>query len=188
MTAFGELVDQVTREIRGCLSAVNPCDVDRAVEEITRSGRVFLAGAGRSGSAIRAHAVRLMHAGKTVHVVGDVTVPPITEKDLLLVGSGSGRTESLVANARKAKNAGARLLVITIDPDSPLAQLADTVVQIPAPAPKVVSTRKLPASIQPMGNLFEQGLFILLDLFVMMMMARQGLTSDAMFARHANLE
>ena len=67
MTAFGELVDQVTREIRGCLSAVNPCDVDRAVEEITRSGRVFLAGAGRSGSAIRAHAVRLMHAGKTVH-------------------------------------------------------------------------------------------------------------------------
>ena len=178
----------MTGELNTCLSNVSSESVASAVEEITRSKRVFLAGAGRSASGIRAHGIRLMHMGKTVYVVTDTVTPPITDADLLLVGSGSGRTDSLLSIARKATRAGARLLVITIDPDSPLAELANTVVEVPAPAPKVVSEREQPTSIQPMGNLFEQGLFILLDIFIVMMMEQQGLTSDEMFARHANLE
>ena len=62
------------------------------------------------------------------------------------------------------------------------------VASVPAPASKVVSDRELPTSIQPMGNLFEQALFVLLDIFIMMLMEREGLTSDEMFTRHANLE
>lgn len=188
MSSFNELVCGVTKELATCLSAVSPSSVEGAIDEITKSKRVFLAGAGRSGLAIRAGAIRLMHLGKTAHVVGEVTTPPITDKDLLLVGSGSGRTETLVATARKAKKERARLLVITIDHESPLAQLADRVVEIPAPAPKVVSSREPAKSIQPLGNLFEQGLLILLDVIVTMLMERQGLSSDEMFTRHANLE
>ena len=188
MSSFSELVCGVTTELATCASAVSPSSVEGAVDEITKSKRVFVGGAGRSGLAIRAGAVRLMHLGKTAHVVGEVTTPPITDEDLLLVGSGSGRTETLLATAQKAKKEGARLLVITIDPESPLAQLADRIVEVPAPAPKVVSSRAPAKSIQPLGNLFEQTLLILLDVIVTMMMERQGLSSDEMFTRHANLE
>ena len=188
MSSFRGMVRGVTAELATCLSAVSPPNVEGAIDEITKSKRVFLAGAGRSGLAIRAAAMRLMHLGKTVHVVGEVTTPSITDGDLLLVGSGSGRTETLVAIARKAKEESARLLVITIDPESPLAQLADRIVAIPAPSPKVVSSREPAKSIQPLGNLFEQGLLILLDVIASMIMERQGLSSDEMFTRHANLE
>lgn len=188
MSSFNELVCGVTGELTKCLSAVAPSSIEEAIDEITKSVRVFLAGAGRSGLAIRAGAMRLMQLGKTVHVVGEVTAPPITDKDLLLVGSGSGRTETLLATARKAKQEHARLLVITIDRESPIARVADHVVEIPAPAPKVVSSKEPAKSIQPLGNLFEQGLLILLDVIVTMMMELQGLSSDEMFTRHANLE
>jgi len=188
MSSFEELAGAVTGELRECLTSVSGSSVERAVDEIARCRRVFLAGSGRSGAGIRAHAVRLVHMGKAVHVVGDVTTPPIAGDDLLLVGSGSGRTASLVNAGEKAKQAGARVLVVTIDPESPLAALADHVVEVPAPAPKVVSERELPTSVQPMGNLFEQALFILLDIFVMLMMEREGMTSEEMFGRHANLE
>ena len=188
MTAFENLAGAVADELKACLLSVSPSSVEEAVDAIGSCRRVFLAGTGRSGAGIRAHAMRLMHLGKIVHVVGDATTPPITGEDLLLAGSGSGRTASLVAMGEKAKRAGARVLLVTIDPESPLAQLADLVVEVPAPAPKVVSERELPSSIQPMGNLFEQALFVLLDIFVIMLMEREGLTSDEMFARHANLE
>ena len=188
MSSYEDLVEAVMKELRECLLAVRRERVEQAVEEIARCKRVFVAGMGRSGAGVRAHAVRLMHLGRTVHVVGETTTPPIASDDLLLIGSGSGRTASLIATGEKAKKAGARVLLVTIDPESPLAQLADCVVEVPAPAPKVVSERRLPDSVQPMGNLFEQALFILLDIFVMMLMARDGLTSDEMFARHANLE
>ena len=188
MSSFADLVRAVTSELAQCLSRVPPESVERAVDEITTGKRVFLAGSGRSGSGVRAHAVRLVHMGKAAHVVGDATTPPITDRDLLLIGSGSGRTASLVSTAEKAKKAGARILLVTIDPESPLARLAHTIVEIPAPAPKVVSSREPATSIQPLGNLFEQALFILLDIFIMLMMQREGITSDEMFARHANLE
>ena len=188
MPSFTELVDSITNEVRGCLRAVSPSSIEEAVEAIAKSKRVFLAGSGRSGAGIRAHAIRLMHLGKTVYLVGEVAVPPITGNDLLLVGSGSGRTKTALVTAQEAKKRGARILVITIDPQSPLAQLADNVVEVPAPAPKVIASKELPKSIQPMGNLFEQALFILLDILVMMIMEREGISSEEMFGRHANLE
>lgn len=181
-------IKSVAQEIDRCLEVVDVSSVDRAIEQITAAKRVFLAGAGRSALAVRAHAMRLMHMGKTAYVVGDVTTPNIESDDLLLIGSGSGRTASLLASAQKAKGLEARLLLLTIDPQSPIGLLADDVVKIAAPSPKATQTPGAVASIQPMGALFEQCLFVLLDLMILSMMQRQGLSSQQMFAHHANLE
>lgn len=40
---------------------------------LSEGGRVFVAGAGRSGLVLRMAAMRLMHLGLTVHVAGDTT-------------------------------------------------------------------------------------------------------------------
>jgi 6-phospho-3-hexuloisomerase len=43
-------------------------------------------------------------------------------------------------------------------------------------------------SVQPMGNLFEQALFITFDAIVMTLRDRKGVTPQEMEARHRNLE
>ncbi len=43
-------------------------------------------------------------------------------------------------------------------------------------------------SVQPMGSLFEQSLFILHDLIVLRLMERMGTTASQMAKRHRNVE
>ena len=107
---------------------------------------------------------------------------------MLIIGSGSGRTQSVLAQAVKAQQAGTRLLLFTIHPASPLAESADTVVVIPAFSPKAEGPAQAKTSIQPMASLFEQCLFLLMDALVILLMHRLGATSEDMFKRHANLE
>ena len=131
MSSFETLFTGVIGEIDRCLRAVSPEQFDAAVETIDAAERVFVAGAGRTGLAMRAFAMRLMHLGKTAYVVGETTTPGIAAGDLLVIGSGSGRTASLQAAAGKAKQLGARILLLTIDPGSPIGKLADAIVEIP---------------------------------------------------------
>lgn len=178
----------IVDEIGRCLSAVPAPAVEQAVRIIGESPRIFVAGAGRSGLAMRAFAMRLMHAGKTVHVVGDVTTPNIQAADWLIIGSGSGSTGSLRGQAEKAKALGAKILLITIVPESPIGLLADLVIHVPAPSPKAPGAAATVASVQPMGSLFEQCLFLLGDVLIFLLMEQRDLKSETMFVRHANLE
>jgi len=154
---------------------------------IEAAERIFCAGAGRSGLAVRGFAMRLMHLGKTVHVMGDVTTPGVRTSDLLIVASGSGRTASLVAAVEKAKEIGVKVLLLTIDPDSPIGKMADFSVKFPAPSEKVKGGGYA-VSIQPLGALFEQSLLIFMDSLIVTIMNRSNQTSSIMFKNHANLE
>lgn len=162
--------------------------INNLVGTLTRRNTVFIAGAGRSGFLLRCFAMRLMHMGQNVHMIGDVTTPAAKAGDTLLIGSGSGETASLVSMAKKAKVRGMTVSLITTNPKSTIAKLADAVAVIPAPTPKAKGKVKTAPSSQPMGNLFEQSMFLVLDCVVMLLMEKNRLTSDMMFARHANLE
>ncbi len=183
-----ETLKTIVAELGECLTKVSPDSIEAALDELSKTQRVFLAGAGRSALAIRGFAMRLMHMRKTVYVVGETTTPGIKKGDLLIIGSGSGRTASLLSMAQKSKQLGARLMLVTIDPQSPIGELADCVVQIPAPSPKAQSDKPLSKSVQPMGSLFEQSLLLLLDSMVLLLMDKENISSDEMFASHANLE
>ncbi len=161
---------------------------DSLIGALTGAGAVFVAGAGRSGFFMRSFAMRLMHMGKRVHMLGDVTTPSAQPGDTLLIGSASGETGSLGSMAKKAKTLGMTLALVTANPASTIASMADAVVVLPAPTPKNPGGAGAVLSTQPMGNLFEQGMLLLLDCVVMELMEKEGLTSDRMFTRHANLE
>lgn len=187
---FDVIARSILDELRRTLNQISCAEIDSLVREVTGARRVFVAGAGRSGLAMRSFAMRLAQLGLTVHVVGETTSPAVRPGDLLLIGSGSGVTDRLVHYAGKAAEAGARVAAATADPASPAARLADVVVVIPAPTPK--SSKEAigqeQRSGQPMGTLFEQSLGVLLDACVMLLMARLDETGRSMFARHANLE
>jgi 6-phospho-3-hexuloisomerase len=187
MLAMDTPTRAVLAELDRTLGAISPQDAENLVDRILGAKNVFLAGAGRSGLAVRAFAMRLMHMGFGAYVVGEIVTPGMKADDLLLIGSGSGATASLVAMAEKAKKIGAGVALVTIFPDSRIGQLADAVVKIPAPTPKGEGAAQF-TSVQPMGSLFEQSLLIFFDIIVMRLMEKKGLDSTTMFERHANLE
>jgi 6-phospho-3-hexuloisomerase len=184
---FREGKNAVLAELEQTLGRVDAESVERMVGFLEQARTIFIAGAGRSGLMIRSFAMRLAHLGRSVQVVGDVTTRGMAPGDVLLVASGSGETRGILALAQSAVEKGGKVGVITIFPESSLSKLAECVVVIPAPTPKI--RRASPGtSIQPMGTLFEQSLLIALDVMVMMLMEKLGQTSEQMFKRHANLE
>lgn len=185
MATYPDLVTGICAELSTALKSINEDDLAALRQALLRANRVFVAGKGRSGLQMRAFAMRLMHLGLTVHVVDDVTTPAIGAGDLLVVGSGSGATASLVQYAARAKSLKAQVALITTAATSPIGEQSDYHLRIPAPSPKTDGTG---GSIQPMANLFEQSLLLVLDILTMQLMAELNLTSEQMFTRHANLE
>lgn len=182
-----EYAVEVVKELDRTLANISADEAERLVEKIATSKKILVAGAGRSGLAMKAFAMRLAHMGFEAYVVGETVTPNFEEADLLLIGSGSGETGSLVSMAGKAKKIGGSVALITILPESSIGKLADLSVKIPAPTPKA-SGAEAWISIQPMGSLFEQSLLIFLDIIILKLMEQMANDSANMFKRHANLE
>ncbi len=185
---MGRAIEQILAEVSACVSQVSTEDLALAAELIEASPRIFVAGAGRSGLCMRALGMRLMHLGKTVYVVGETTAPGIAAEDLLILGSGSGRTTSLLAMAGQARRQCAKLLLFTTDAGSALAGLVDQCVLIPAPSLRMGEGPRAHRSVQPLGTLFEQSMLILCDSLILGLMQRTGVNAAQMAERHANLE
>ncbi len=180
-------ISQILDELGTTMGHVCNDSAEKLADAIIDAQTIFVAGAGRSGLAMKSFAMRLIHMGFDAYVVGETVTPSITEKDVLLIGSGSGSTSSLVVGANKADAIGATICLITIDENSPIGKLAGMVLTIPAPSPKI--DRELGfRSVQPMGSLFEQSLLLTLDAIVLLLMEKTGKTTELMFTRHANLE
>ncbi|GAB3285655.1 6-phospho-3-hexuloisomerase [Kineosporia babensis] len=175
----------ITEEVGACAQQVAGADLSRLAQLLDRYERVFVLGAGRSGLALRMTAMRLMHLGLTVHVVGEVTTPAIGPQDILLTASGSGSTAAVVRAAETAVAAGAEVAAITTNPRSRLAELAGTVVVVPA-AEKL--DRSGAASSQYAGSLFEQTVMLIGDALFHALWLNSGASGDDLWPRHANLE
>jgi 6-phospho-3-hexuloisomerase len=182
------VIEQILVELGDCVRQVSAESLTQAGALIESSSRIFVAGAGRSGLCMRAFGMRLMHLGKTVHVVGETTTPGIVAKDLLVLGSGSGRTTSLFVMAEQARRLDAQVLLFTTDAQSPLATLSNLQVVIPAPSFRVIDGRHDSISVQPLGTLFEQSMLILCDSLILGLMRRTRVSAVQMFEHHANLE
>lgn len=152
---------------------------------IQHAERIFVVGAGRTGLALKAAAMRLMHLGLTVFVVGETTTPAIKAGDLLLAGSGSGTTSTIVKAAEKAAAVGAQILAISTTTDSPLAALATQLIVLPA-AQKQDHGGTI--SQQYAGSLFEQAVLLLTDAIFQTLWALDGTPAEELWQRHANLE
>ena len=101
---------------------------------------------------------------------GEQLTDMILSAKKILVASGSGTTGSLVSMTRKAKPIGAAIATVTIRPEGAIGQLADLVVEIPAPTPKAEMGY---TSIQPMGSLFEQSCLLYLDSVILRLMEKK---------------
>jgi 6-phospho-3-hexuloisomerase len=153
---------------------------------IIRANRIVTLGAGRVGLVMDAFSKRLVHLGLSANSYSDVTLPRIGKSDLLIIGSGSGNTPSIVTLARIANVKEIPILLFTSNPDSEIAKIALRSVVINAPNKDSVGN--VLQSKQPMTTLFEQSLFLWLDSLVLYIMNEKGISAIEMKERHNELE
>lgn len=179
-----DIRNAVVREVSSSLEHIPEEAIDRLSKRLDMEKRIFCDAAGRSRLQVEGFAMRLIQMGFRAHIVGEPTTPAIASGDVLLVCSASGETQSLVEHARKAHGMGTEVLLITAGEESSLGGLCDYKIIIEAPSKQ----EKTAGSVQPMGSLFEQSAGILFDIVVMYLMEHYGITSDAMYRNHSNLE
>jgi 6-phospho-3-hexuloisomerase/3-hexulose-6-phosphate synthase/6-phospho-3-hexuloisomerase len=169
-------------KIDGILDATDVAYDQQLTDFVDRAGRIFLAGAGRSALVARFFAMRLMHGGYDVYVVGEIVTPSLKKGDLLIVISGSGETETMIAFAKRAKELGAEIVLISAKDDSTLGDLANTIIPIGLPDlyGKVIG--------MPMGTVFELSTLIFLEAVISHIIHEKGIAEEEMRSRHANLE
>lgn len=182
-----ELIKAILEDLARTLRQVDARQIAALQAELLGAKRIFIAGRGRTGLQMRAFAMRLMHLGLNVHVVDEVTTPAIGAGDLLLIGSSSGRTGSLLRYVEIVSTTGARLAAITGNLESPIANAAASIVHIPAVNFKAGPSQN-ESSVLVMGSLFEHSLGLLCDLLIIRLQAALNVPQAAMNQRHANLE
>lgn len=172
----------IVNKIHSILSATDDAHAVRLTRMLDNAKRIFVSGAGRSGLITKFFAMRLMHSGYDVSVVGEIVTPSIKRGDLLIVISGSGETEQLIAFTKRAKEVGADILLITSKASSTIGDMADGVFQIGETA------QYTKVQGMPMGTVFELSTLFFLEALVSHLIHEKGIAEEEMRYRHANLE
>jgi 6-phospho-3-hexuloisomerase len=186
MADFVQMSQQVLGELSAVFARLDEEIPRQMTAAITQSRRIALHGVGREGLMMKAFAMRLIHLGFDAHVVGDVTTPPISAGDLLIASTGPGSTATVLAIMNVAKSAGAQVMLITAQPESKAAQIADHVLYLPAQT--MANDGDGSHSLLPMGSIFEIAMLLFFDLIALLLRDQTDQTADQMRRRHTNLE
>jgi 6-phospho-3-hexuloisomerase len=181
-----KVVGTILKEMETVLSKTAEEELQELAGQLQKAKRIFIIGEGRSGLMAKSFAMRLMHLGATVYVVGETITPAIAAGDLLVAVSGSGTTKSVVWTAEKTKSLGCEVIAVTTNPESALAAAATRILHVPA-ATKYRRENEI-KTIQPLGSLFDQCAHILFDTICLLFSRLNEVDHSAAFSRHSNLE
>jgi 6-phospho-3-hexuloisomerase len=191
--AYAEIMDRVKDSIDHVNAKETSRFVDLLVKE--RSHRVLVLGVGRSGLIGRAFAMRLMHLGFSVYVMGETITPAIGKGDLVIAISGSGMTKLAITAAEISEEVGAKVVAITSFPENRLGQMADYVVKVRGRTQiaeeRDYFTRQIAGihePLAPLGTIFEIACQVFLDSLVPELMHKLGVTEKQLKGRHATIE
>ena len=183
---YGSLYHTILAEHQQVFERQDLQGYEEFLELILPVKRIFVMGVGREGIAARSFAMRLMHLGKEVHWIWDDTTPGMHEGDLFIAVNGSGNISHINCVLENAVKTGATTVVVTGSPSGRASHIAAHCLFVPAAV--FNGTDPVVPSIQPMGNLFEQHLFLLFDITVMLLEEELCVSHEAMELRHRNIE
>ena len=172
----------VIEKISSILEATDDSYDVKLTALLDNAKRIFIAGAGRSKLVGNFFAMRLVHAGYDVSVVGEIVTPSIKSGDLLIIISGSGETEQLIAFTKSAKKVGASIVLISAKAESTIGDLAEAVFQIGR------AEQYAKVFGMPMGTVFELSTLLFLESTISHVIHEKGIPEEVMRERHANLE
>lgn len=184
---YKQTLNDVMSELNQALGSIDPASLERLTDDILSADKVFFVAVGRVLLAMQCVCKRLTHLGISAHCVGDITEPAITDKDLLIVGSGSGNSLFPLEIARKARElVNCRIVHVGSNPHSQMKDIADYMVRIPVRT-KLYLDDEI-ESRQPMTSLFEQSILLLGDILAKIIIEKENLDMKSLWQYHANLE
>lgn len=178
-------ISTILKELISVCENISETEYKTLVKLMKEDNVFYFAGEGRSGIVAKAIAMRLMHSGKEVYVVGESTTPAIGENDVLILISGSGKTNQIVHLGKQASAYGAYVFLVTSNKKALSHIWCASGLHIPA----ATKDRKYNESktIQPLGNQFDQSAHIILDAAIIDSMKLKK-DKKTMIAKHTNLE
>lgn len=185
---YRKLSEAVAKEHKKVFELLSIDELKKAMEAVIKAENIFVFAAGREGISLRGFAMRLAHLGKRVHWLFDDTTVGIGKNDLYITSEGFGEVGSFSYYLEKVKRAGGSIMIFTGNPDGAhIKKFADYVVFIRATA-YLANRKDVVPTIQMMGNQYEQHLYMLCDIIIMLLTEEMGLTYDDLEARHRNVE
>ena len=189
-------IKEILNNIENAEEYLDEESIENFEDIIINANNVFVTGAGRSGLAAKAFAMRLMHLGVSSYVVGETISPAINKDDCIIAISGSGETNTIVSAAKIAKNRGSKVLAVTSYPESTLGQLSDCYIVVKGRTKKEVDDENYMkrqiygnyTSLTPLGTAFELTTLVFLDAIVSELMEKMHQTESDLKARHTVLE
>lgn len=192
---LNDAIEEIVDNVKAVSYELDNESVEEMLRLLTTCKSVFILGLGRSGLVAKAFAMRLMHLGIGVYVVGETITPAIDGDDCFLAISGSGETSYIISTAQIAKKRGAKIIAVTSYVDSTLGKMADLVVHIKGrtkiDSEKNYIRRQINGkhqSLSPLGTLFEVTTLIFLDGIIAQLMVDMGKTEADLKERHTVLE
>jgi 6-phospho-3-hexuloisomerase len=194
-------MEQMATSIRKTAATLDKGETSAFFHRMLAAKRIYIAGAGRSGFIARAFAMRLLHLGFDVYVVGETITPALQPDDTLVVFSGSGETQSMVTFCTTVKDLKGRVCLITASPDSTMSRIADCVVNLGdltgyyrgdtstfEVRQMTGNYRSVASAFAPLGTLFETLALIFSDAVISALMEAKKENPGELKDRLTNME
>jgi 6-phospho-3-hexuloisomerase len=194
-------MEQMAVSIRKTIALLDKTETSAFFNRMLAARRIYVAGAGRSGLIARAFAMRMLHLGFDVYVVGETITPALEPGDTLVVFSGSGETHSMVTFSRTVKELGGSVCLITASPDSTMSGIADCVVNLGdltgyyrgdtytfEERQMTGQYRSVASAFAPLGTLFETMALVFTDAVISALMEAKKEGAGELKGRLTNVE
>jgi 6-phospho-3-hexuloisomerase len=182
-TDIKNIIKELSEEVSEVCSKIEEKELETIANYIDDSNNIFIYGNGRSGLVGKMFGMRLMHSGYNVFIVGETNTPSFTGKDLVIILSGSGKSEAINNMISKVRNIGGSSALVTASQDTSVKQLCDTTLHLRA------STKQNDIkTIQPLGNQFDQSLHLVLDGIIIYLNKKNKKRNEELKSMHFNLE
>jgi 6-phospho-3-hexuloisomerase len=182
---------------RKAIRDLDPDQIEEFLNLLLRAidKKIIVVGVGRSGFVGRAFALRLMNLGFHVYFLGETITPAAGKDDVFISISGSGTTKIVITASSTAKEIGMTVVAVTSHKESPLAKMADHIVEVSGRtklsqqedylARQLLGERE---SLSPLGTMFENNCMLFLDCLIVELMHRLGKTEGELREMHATIE
>ena len=166
--------------------------IDVLMDGLKNKRRFFLLASGRSGMILQCFETRLVHLGAEVHFISNSrSIPALRKKDILIVLSGSGTTEIVVAllNSYVNKVKPFSIISITSHPETIIGRVGDITIKLKGRTKKdkhKADDLDDSAVLTPEGTAFEQVAFTYLDAIIAELAIRLGKSDEDMLKEHSD--
>ena len=194
-------MEQMARSIKKTATLLDKTETADFFRQMLSAKRLYIVGAGRSGIISRAFALRLLHLGFDVFVVGETITPALRPGDTLVVFSGPGETHTMATFCSTVKDLKGKICLVTAVPDSTMGKMADCVVNLgdltgyyqkeTATFEKRQVTgqyRSTASAFAPLGTLFETNALVFSDAVISALMVAKSEDAKELKSRLTNIE